>query len=339
MAGHQKLSVAEKEATLTGETKMGALANFEVDGTMTWDGIHDAVRALGLERNVADLERNGITTITPAQSGITPEIVEVVREELLKLSGEITDRKFSLEQGPDKPISELEPNNIFLIFQLLAYRVPQFEKLMLNPALQALMGYLLGPARRLSSLSGFVKWQSSKSPEGNRFEPMGLHADSPSDHAIPTSPLLVANSNFLLTDFGCWEDGPMVVAPGSHREGRHPLEGDASRMEGYYAPAGSIVVFGGALQHGSLARESPGMRVSINAFFCQPYVAPQEFLQDQFAEVAARGKLASQLVWQDARTGWGIQGPAYMRTPFNKATQRDDGYGLIPKNRHPNSQL
>ena len=316
-------------------------AEFDIDTTLTWDGIHDAVDTLGLNRNVAELERNGITTITPEQSGVTPEFVATVRHELLRLSSEITNRQYTLERGPNEPISDLEPNNIFLIFQLLAYRIPEFEALLLNPHLQTLIGYLLGPRRRLSSLSGFIKWQSAQQPGGNRFEPIGMHTDSPTaeDEIVPTAPLLVANSNFLLTDFSCWEDGPMVVARGSHREGRHPQQADAERMEGYYAPKGSIVVFGGALQHGSLARENSGMRVSINTFFCQPYVDPQEHLQNQFQEFAAKGKLAAQLVWQDAPRAWGIQGPAHMRTPFTKETRPEGGYGLIPQDAHPNSRL
>ena len=314
---------------------------FDVDTTMTWDGIHDAVDTLGLNRNVAELERNGITTITPEQSGITPEFVEAVRDELLRLSAQITNREYSLERGPSAPISDLEPNNLFLIFQMLAYKIPEFEAIVLNPYLQTLIGYLLGPRRRLSSLSGFIKWQSSHKPSGNRFEPIGMHTDSPtaSDEAVPTSPLLVANSNFLLTDVSCWEDGPMVVAKGSHREGRHPLPADAERMQGHFAPKGSLVVFGGAIQHGSLARENPGMRVSINTFFCQPFVDPQEHLQNQFPEFAARGKLAAQLVWQDAPRAWGVQGPAYMRTPFTAESRPKGGYGLIPEDNHPNSRL
>lgn len=313
--------------------------DFSVDSTLSWDGIHDAIVALGLEKNILELDRDGITTITPDQSGITPDFIDTVRNELIRISGEITDRKFSEAIGPDEPIPGLEPRNTFLIFQLLAYRIPQFEELMLNPALQTLMGHLLGPERRLSSLSGFIKWQSSEAPEGNRFEPYDLHTDTPFSSTLPLAPLQVANSNFLLTDFSTWEDGPMVVAKGSHREGRHPLESDASRMEGYYAPAGSIVVFGGALQHGSISRLKTGMRISINAYFCQPYIVPQECLQGEFEDVAARGKLASQLVWQNAMNGWGVQGPAFMRTPYTAETRPESGYGYLPKHQHPNSNL
>lgn len=316
-----------------------AVTKFDVDSTLTWDGIHDAVETLGLTRNIAELERNGITTVTPEQSGITPEFVDAVRAELLRLSNEITDRVFTLDKGPNAPISDLEPRNTFLIFQLLAYKIPEFEDLILNPAMQTLVSYLLGPQRCLSSCSGFIKWQASEPPEGNRFEPYGLHVDSPTPDPVPMTPLTVANTNFLLTDFGDWDDAPMVIARGSHREGRNPLPADAQRMEAWYAPKGSIVVFGGALQHGSISRAKAGMRVSINTYFCQPYITPQEHLQGQFPEFAERGKLAAQLAWQHARQGWGVHGPAFMRTPFAKTKRPEDGYGLIPKAQHPNSQL
>ena len=116
-------------------------------------------------------------TITPEQSGVTPDFVSKVRKELIRLCGEITDREFLEERGPDQAIPELEPRNTFLIFQLLAYRIPEFEEVMLNPALQTLMGHLLGPERRLSSLSGFIKGKVPEPPEGIGW-PYGLHADS-----------------------------------------------------------------------------------------------------------------------------------------------------------------
>ena len=316
-----------------------AITDFDIDSTLTWDGIHDAIEALGLTRNVAELERNGITTVTPEQSGVTPEFVDRIRAEMLRLSGEITDRSFSLEKGPNEPIPRLHPRNTFMIHQLIAYRIPEVEQLILNPAMQALIGFLLGPERRLSSCGGFIKWQCGEPPEGDRFEPYGMHVDSPTPDPVPMAPLTVANTNFMMTDVKDWDDGPMVIAPGSHREGRRPRPEDAQRMEGYPAEKGSIVVFGGALQHGTIWRANPGMRVSINTYFCQPYIRPQEYLQGRFPEFAARGELAAQLAWQNAREGWGIQGPTYLPTPFTRRTRPDDGYGLLPKEQHPNDQL
>lgn len=207
--------------------------------------------------------------------------------------------------------------------------------------MQTLHGYLLGPKRRLSTCAGFLKWQSSEASQVDRFEPILLHTDSPTPDAAPVqmTPLMRSNTNFVLTDINDWEDGPMVVAKGSHREGRNPLAIDAKRMKGYFAPKGSIIIFGSALQHGSLLRAKPGMRITINTTFCQPYITSQELVQGQFPEIAARGKLAAQLVWQDAREGWGVHGPQEIRTPFTKRTCPDGGYGLLPKDQHPNSRL
>ena len=99
-------------------------------------------------------------------------------------------------------------------------------------------------------------------------------------------------------------------------------------MEGAFAPAGSFFVFGGALQHGSIGRTNPGLRVSINSYFCQPYVVPQEHLQGQLATVSTLGRLARQLVWGDAQTGWGKNGPAYLPTPYADGLPKD-GFGLL----------
>lgn len=322
-------------------TANASLSNFDLDSTLTWDGIHEAIQALGLTQNVFELERDGITTLTPEQSGVTPEFVETVRNEMLRLGTAITERQYTLESGPDQPMPDLEPMNSFMVPQLLAYKIPAFEELFFNPATQALHGYLLGPERRLSTNAGFLKWQSSDASRVDRFEPFFLHTDSPTPDIapVPLTPLMRSNTNFVLTDIRDWEDGPMVVAKGSHREGRNPQEIDAKRMEGYFAPAGSIVIFGSGLQHGSLLRLKPGMRITINTTFCQPYITPQEHIQGQFPELAARGKLAAQLMWKNAPTGWGIHGPAYLPTPFTKRTRPEGGYGLLSKERHPNGEL
>ena len=68
-----------------------SVSHFDGDTTLSWEGIHDAIVTLGLERNILELDRDGITTITPEQSGVTPDFVSKVRKELIRLCGEITD--------------------------------------------------------------------------------------------------------------------------------------------------------------------------------------------------------------------------------------------------------
>lgn len=320
------------------------MTDFDIDSTLTWDGIHDAVETLGLQRNVAELERNGITTITPEQSGITPEVLAAIRESLLDLGEQMSGAHFDLEKGPGQSfrdahemrMSEVGSQScLTMIAQLVGHGRSEFIDFLLNPAMNTLVGYLLGPGRCLSSLSGFLKWKAGQEPEGKRFEPTDLHTDSPvREGAVPIAPPLVANTNLLLTDYGCWDDGPLVIAPGSHREGRQPLPFDASRMVGAIAPAGSIFVFGGGLQHGSVQRRNEGMRVSINAYYCQPYVLPQEYLQRQFPDVEARGALAKQLLWGKSAQGWGVNGPTFLPAPYRPGTAPANGYGIVDKAKH-----
>lgn len=299
------------------------------NSTLTWEGIYAAIETLGLERNLADLQRDGITTITPEQSGITPELTARVRDRLIELFERITGVCFSLEEGPSEPVAKARQDHLTMVSQLLGYDIPEFVDVLFNPAMQTMVAAVLGPTRRLSSHSGFLKWATPLPDGQTRHEPYFLHTDSAGvvGH-VPNDPPFVCNTNFLLTDYGCWEDGPMVIAPGSHRDQRQPLPSDAERMVGSYAPAGSFFVFGGALIHGSVRRSKPGLRVSINSYFCQPYIAPQEHLERQLPKISALGPLAKQLVWDTAFGGFGKNGPPSLPTPYRGDPPEED-YGLM----------
>ena len=42
------------------------------------------------------------------------------------------------------------------------------------------------------------------------------------------------------------------------------------------APAGSVLVFHGNVWHGAFPRKNPGLRLSINAYYCGPHYKAQE---------------------------------------------------------------
>jgi ectoine hydroxylase-related dioxygenase (phytanoyl-CoA dioxygenase family) len=69
----------------------------------------------------------------------------------------------------------------------------------------------------------------------------------------------------------------VTVTPGSHLKGRQPKLGeDADKAVAIDAPAGSIVLWLGDTWHGAFPKVTPGLRVTLTAMFCRPYVTPQE---------------------------------------------------------------
>ncbi len=67
------------------------------------------------------------------------------------------------------------------------------------------------------------------------------------------------------------ENGAFCIVPGSHKLCRHPKPGegveDAIPVE---APAGSAIVFHGNVWHGAFPRLTPGIRLSVNTYYCGP---------------------------------------------------------------------
>jgi ectoine hydroxylase-related dioxygenase (phytanoyl-CoA dioxygenase family) len=71
------------------------------------------------------------------------------------------------------------------------------------------------------------------------------------------------------------------------------------------APAGSVLLFHGACWHGAFPKATPGLRLSVNCYYCQSYMKPQErFVGKVSKEVLERNpkKLAEILGFEDV---WG----------------------------------
>ena len=91
----------------------------------------------------------------------------------------------------------------------------------------------------------------------------------------------MCNASWLCTDYESTDDGPTVLAPGTHRFGRATLPHEANLEETPYklvpliAPAGSLALWNGATFHGSLPRKKDGVRVTLVQNYMRSYMRPQ----------------------------------------------------------------
>ena len=153
-----------------------------------------------------------------------------------------------------------------------------FRDLMLHPAVDSLMGYLLGPDFLVSSFTANVA--------GPGGEPMALHTDQ-GYVGFWTPVPVVANIALMLDDFTDANGGTRLV-PGSH------LNAEATPRSSAYAPdkpanmptledtigaegpAGSILCFDGRIWHGTGANRTDKPRQALLSYHCRPFVRQQE---------------------------------------------------------------
>ena len=244
------------------------------------------------------LHELGYAVVPPEVTGVSDSMIDELVMRLLDKSEELVGCKFSVEDGPERPldygefrgflerISGAEPSQ-FQLMQLCTYhRV--FRDLAVNPVATAIIDHLFGaddaahsPAR-FSSHNCFVKWTG----EGYG-ESLGLHADQGGIPLPWGDNALNANCNWCLTDY-TKEGGAFACVPGSHRRKRQPqlLEGvqDAIAVE---CPRGSLIVFHGALWHGAFPKKTPGLRLTLAYFYRHMAILPQDDIPNHFPRALA----------------------------------------------------
>ena len=118
---------------------------------------------------------------------------------------------------------------------------------------------------------------------------------------------MVFNTNWCLTDY-TRDDGCLAVVPESHKLRRSARPGEAEKLAvPVEAPAGSVIIFHGNLWHGSFPRVTPGLRLTITAYYSAHYCRPQEHFPAQVSDesVARNGERFRQLV--NLHDVWGIE--------------------------------
>jgi ectoine hydroxylase-related dioxygenase (phytanoyl-CoA dioxygenase family) len=262
--------------------------------------VYRDIEALGLEKNLAELEAFGFTVIEKA---LDDETTVAMRDRILALAEKRLGKSLDLENETEHKETKYA--------QYLLFEDPMFKAAVTNRKTLALIRYLLGKKCILSSLGSHVK--------GPGGPGLLLHSDNGNGYPDPFPPYSqVANVNFCMTDYA-EEKGAFAVVPGSHRHARQvtPAERGLDGNErnphavAVEVPAGSAIVFHGNTWHGSFPRKVPGLRVNLAAFYCREYIQPQEdrtHVPDGFLQGDSDTELAG-LLGRDLIHGWKEEGP------------------------------
>ena len=263
---------------------------------------YQLIKERGLAKHLEELQAYGLTVIPPEKIG-DPTILERARAAILKLTEDRTGVKHDIDTGEHGEFDVAGSNDSqYLIYSFFeSDRV--FEEIIQHKMTLPLVEYFIGTACQLSSLTCFVKWQN---PHGYG-EGLGLHDDTGTyDGPLPGVVPHTFNTNWILTDY-TKDNGAFCIVPGSHKLCRHPKPGegveDAVPIE---AEAGSVLVFHGNVWHGAFPRINPGLRLSVNAYYCGRHFRVQEDFHGRISkEMLARNNARfRQLVNYDDPWGW-----------------------------------
>ncbi len=209
------------------------------------ENLRKRIDELKLEGNVADLSIDGYTVVRDAAPF---SFFEELRENILTINLRTKDfRRF--------------PTNLLnegIVFE----RAVQLEKL------NTLYEFLLGSNFIVSQVSASVKRTTPKA--------FAIHADMNGYEQPFPGHSVIATSIFCCDEFT--EDGGSTrFVPGSHYLRRHPVGGEGeSEAVAVAAPAGSIILWDGAVWHGNCPRALPGERVVLHLTCNRQNVRPIE---------------------------------------------------------------
>ena len=225
--------------------------------------LYRELKQLDLLENIAELDAFGYTVIPPEKVG-PDEQHEQMKNAVLKIA---SNRKAcSLEDLPNFFSQGQE------LMRFILWDDPVFEKLVLNPPMLGLVQWLVGTDCILSLFDSWVKGKGALGTD--------IHADW-AQFDMPTMPpeAFGANFNYVLTDY-TQADGALSVIPGSHRWRRWPSHEEAAywkdKAEPIVAKAGSMIVWGDHLWHGSYNKDTEGLRIMILGMFNRPHMQSQE---------------------------------------------------------------
>ncbi len=240
----------------------------EFKGTKAVNSSYKRIKELGLEEHVLDLDTYGFTVL-PLEKVAPREFFERVRETILRVGRERTGVDLQLDKNgsPGKYKAQPQAGNQFLLYSLL-WEDRIFEEWLMNPAMYALVDYLMRGQQQLSNLVSFVK------SKGTMVLP--LHVDG---GASPDGGLAACgdtcNSAWAMTDY-TEEDGCLAIRPGSHRYCRPPQPGEGDDVKiPVEVPAGSLVVWHGNTWHGAYPKKTDGLRLNLTTYICNKRMKPQ----------------------------------------------------------------
>jgi ectoine hydroxylase-related dioxygenase (phytanoyl-CoA dioxygenase family) len=207
-----------------------------------------------LEQRATVMARDGYTVL---ERVIEPDLVGELLDAIDRVM--VTD---AIPFGENRFLGERTRR----IFNLLA-RDPIFGRVPLHPAVLPLVERVLDEQCLLSSLTA-IEMQP-----GQDAQP--LHSDDGSI-ALPRPHLpVVCVAIWALTDFTS-TNGATRVVPGSHRRERRPEKGEQEAYVEAEMPAGSVLVYDGALWHGGGVNATDARRVGIVVNHCAGFLRQEE---------------------------------------------------------------
>ena len=196
---------------------------------------------------LAEIENDGYTIIENAMSA---DLMARIREELDPFC-----------QGKYPGRNNFEGTRTERVYALLA-KAPSVAEIIEHPATLALIDQLL-PKNFLLSAALSILVHPGETPQPFHYDDgiAGLPFYRPRPRAS-------VNTIWAFDDF-TENNGATEVIPGSHRwsEDRQPREAEAIKV---LMPAGSVIVFDGALVHRGGANTSNADRLAITPQYCNP---------------------------------------------------------------------
>jgi ectoine hydroxylase-related dioxygenase (phytanoyl-CoA dioxygenase family) len=187
---------------------------------------------------------------------MSPELLEGLRrrtDELFLIEGEAAGSEFRQEPGANRLANLVAKGEVY-------------EEIVCMPEILDLVGSVLGPEFKLSSLNA-----RTAPPHSDSLQP--LHIDMgmlPDEHGF-----CVCNTVWLLDDFTP-ENGALRVVPGSHRWGRKPeITHDCEIL--VTASAGAVIVMNAHVWHGGTANRTSQARRALHGFYCRRDIPQQQY--------------------------------------------------------------
>jgi ectoine hydroxylase-related dioxygenase (phytanoyl-CoA dioxygenase family) len=146
-----------------------------------------------------------------------------------------------------------------------------------HPVALRVMEDLLGPAFLLSNLTANIARpdRPERDPARNLHHDVGfVDIAAPRPHEVPPYPI-VGQIVWMLDDFTA-QNGATRIVPGSHLARRWPSPEDSDRSVPMTGSAGSALFFDGRLWHQTGTNESDSPRHALLAYYCLPWIRPQE---------------------------------------------------------------
>lgn len=237
------------------------------------DSLVNEIKRLDLSEHVMELEAYGFTVIPPSKTGITDDWVARLRNAIL--------RTVERRGGVDLSDWETRETEIPVAQNLRTWELlPEddvFAEAALQPAGLAMARWLCG---QTVSMVGHTLIAKGPTPADRPWTQV-LHNDL---HGVPGGGDIChgCNVSILATDYASTDDGPTILAPGTHHFARAPSPEDMQRpclpLEG---EAGSIAVWNDFTWHGAMPRKNAGLRLTLVQQYMRPYMRPLQMWREE----------------------------------------------------------